>query len=212
LLRACSEDAAGKRHRRRAPSACGSSTRRRPSNFQWRRPDDRTKRIAARAPDLDIFSQAFVTLVLTGWQITAAGREFLASVEKPAPPLAAPVAASIAVTDPVTAPLIGANTRRHRRRRRSRGHAFCGRLAFLNCRQRKAPKRKSAAAARWTRCAVRVWPILSKHFDWQHPGVPHADHRRHNDASSDPIEARCRSVRKRGSAHNDQQARRCAGR
>jgi hypothetical protein len=44
---------------------------------------DRMKRIAARAPDLDMFSQAFVLREPTGWQITAAGREFLASVEKP---------------------------------------------------------------------------------------------------------------------------------
>jgi hypothetical protein len=85
---------------------------------------DLTKRIAARAPDLDIFSQAFVLREPTGWQITAAGREFLASVEKPVPPLAAPVEAAPAVTDlPVTgpppAPLIGANARRKRRRRQT---------------------------------------------------------------------------------------------
>ncbi len=85
---------------------------------------DLTKRIAARAKDLDIFSQAFVLREPTGWQITAAGREFLASVEKPAPPSAALVEAAPAVTHlPVTAPppapLIGANTRRQRRRRRT---------------------------------------------------------------------------------------------
>lgn len=83
---------------------------------------DLTKRIAARAPDLDIFSQALVVREPTGWQLTAAGREFLASVEKPVPPLAPPVEAALAVTDlPVTAPppvpLIGVNTRRQRRRR-----------------------------------------------------------------------------------------------
>jgi hypothetical protein len=39
LLRACLEDASGKRHRCRAPSACGSPTRRRPSNFQRPRLD-----------------------------------------------------------------------------------------------------------------------------------------------------------------------------
>ena len=60
---------------------------------------DQTKRIAARAPDLNIFSQRFVLREPTGWQITAAGREFLASVEKPVPPLAAPVEAAPAVTD-----------------------------------------------------------------------------------------------------------------
>ena len=45
---------------------------------------DRTKRLAARAPGLDIFSQALVLRDDSGWQITDAGRELLASVEKPA--------------------------------------------------------------------------------------------------------------------------------
>jgi hypothetical protein len=44
---------------------------------------DRTKRLAARAPTLDIFSQSFVVRDDTGWQITDAGRAFLASVENP---------------------------------------------------------------------------------------------------------------------------------
>ena len=46
---------------------------------------DRTKRLAARAPGLDIFAQALVLRDDTGWQITDAGRALLASVEKPAP-------------------------------------------------------------------------------------------------------------------------------
>ena len=44
---------------------------------------DRTKRLAARAPSLDIFSQSFVVRDDAGWQITDAGRAFLASVETP---------------------------------------------------------------------------------------------------------------------------------
>jgi hypothetical protein len=44
---------------------------------------DRTKRLAARAPDLEIFSQSFVLRDDAGWQITDAGRAFLASVESP---------------------------------------------------------------------------------------------------------------------------------
>ncbi|MDB5604701.1 MAG: hypothetical protein JWP25_1601 [Bradyrhizobium sp.] len=44
---------------------------------------DRTKRLAARAPGLDIFSQSFVLRDDAGWQITDAGREFLSSVETP---------------------------------------------------------------------------------------------------------------------------------
>ena len=41
------------------------------------------KRLAARAPDLDIFSQSFVLRDDAGWEITDAGRAFLASVEMP---------------------------------------------------------------------------------------------------------------------------------
>jgi hypothetical protein len=44
---------------------------------------DRTKRLAARAPGLEIFSQSFVLRDDAGWQITDAGRTFLASVETP---------------------------------------------------------------------------------------------------------------------------------
>src|ERR1700736_337746 len=47
----------------------------------------RTKRLAARAPDLDIFSQSFVLRDNTGWQITDAGRAFLASIDTPVPML-----------------------------------------------------------------------------------------------------------------------------
>jgi hypothetical protein len=79
-----------------------------------------TKRIAARAPDLDIFSQTFVVRDPTGWQITAAGREFLASIEKPASPLeAVPAMVDPPVATPPV-PLVGVNTRRQRRGRRPR--------------------------------------------------------------------------------------------
>jgi len=44
---------------------------------------DRTKRLAARAPGLEIFSQSFVLRDDAGWQITDAGRAFLTSVETP---------------------------------------------------------------------------------------------------------------------------------
>ena len=83
---------------------------------------DRTKRLAARAPGLDIFSQTLVLRDDTGWQITDAGRALLASVEKPAPVTAtsdqgpevvvtlAPVPASPAIR------LAAASRRRPRRR------------------------------------------------------------------------------------------------
>jgi hypothetical protein len=97
---------------------------------------DLTKRIAARAPDLDIFSQAFVLREPTGWLITAAGRDFLAAVERPA--AAAPVAAEAVllasaveipplIVDPPAAapglPLIGLNTSRRRRRSAREGRS-----------------------------------------------------------------------------------------
>jgi hypothetical protein len=47
---------------------------------------DRTKRLAARAPDLDIFSQSFVLRDNAGWQITDAGRTFLDFHQTPIQP------------------------------------------------------------------------------------------------------------------------------
>jgi hypothetical protein len=47
---------------------------------------DRTKRLAARAPDLDIFSQSFVLRDNAGWQITDAGRAFLDFLQTPIQP------------------------------------------------------------------------------------------------------------------------------
>jgi hypothetical protein len=44
---------------------------------------DRTKRIAARTPGLDIFSQGMVVRSSAGWQITDPGRAFLAESEIP---------------------------------------------------------------------------------------------------------------------------------
>ena len=46
---------------------------------------DRTKRLTARAPDLDISSQALVLWDDLGWQITDAGQAFLNSLEPPTP-------------------------------------------------------------------------------------------------------------------------------
>jgi hypothetical protein len=42
---------------------------------------NRTKRLAARAPKLDIFADSFVLRDDRGWQITESGRQFLASLE-----------------------------------------------------------------------------------------------------------------------------------
>jgi hypothetical protein len=57
---------------------------------------NRTKRLAARAPKLDIFADSFVLRDDNGWHITQGGRQFLASLEAPllivAPPVQAPEA------------------------------------------------------------------------------------------------------------------------
>jgi hypothetical protein len=52
---------------------------------------NRTKRLAARAPKLDIFADAFVLRDDNGWHITKGGRQFLASLEAPLPIAAEPV-------------------------------------------------------------------------------------------------------------------------
>ena len=44
----------------------------------------RMKRLAARAPGLDIFSSGYVLRDAAGWQVTEAGRAFRASIETPA--------------------------------------------------------------------------------------------------------------------------------
>jgi hypothetical protein len=93
---------------------------------------DRTKRIAARAPDLNIFGQALVIRDAAGWQITVAGLEFLATIEKPASVVVPAVEPEVVAFGPPAAapppvPLIGINTgRRGRRRRRTRSAASGG--------------------------------------------------------------------------------------
>jgi hypothetical protein len=49
--------------------------------------------MAARAPKLDIFVDAFVLRDDNGWHITEGGRQFLASLEAPLPIATAPVQA-----------------------------------------------------------------------------------------------------------------------
>ena len=46
---------------------------------------DRLKRLAERAPGLDVFSQLFVLRDKAGWQVTDAGRAFLVALETGAP-------------------------------------------------------------------------------------------------------------------------------
>ena len=60
------------------------------SGADW---SQRMKRLAARAPGLDIFSSGYVVREPNGWQITKKGRDFLISIETPlAEPAHTPVA------------------------------------------------------------------------------------------------------------------------
>jgi hypothetical protein len=74
------------------------------------------KRLAARAPDLDIFSQSFVLRDHAGWQITDAGRAFLDFLQTPSQPTSddrqAPEVAAILVLPPAASPmtLLGVNS------------------------------------------------------------------------------------------------------
>lgn len=52
------------------------------SGADW---SQRMKCLAARAPGLDIFTSGYVLRNDRGWQITDPGREFLRSIEVPAP-------------------------------------------------------------------------------------------------------------------------------
>jgi len=73
------------------------------SGADW---SQRMKRLAARAPGLDIFSSGYVLREASGWQITAKGREFLISIESPvAEPALTPVALPTPiVSDPTDLP------------------------------------------------------------------------------------------------------------
>jgi hypothetical protein len=83
----------------------------------------RMKRLAARAPDLDIFSQALVLRDDAGWQITVTGRALLASLEKPAPVMATtdqdPDVVATVTSVQASPPIILAAVRRRRPRRRA---------------------------------------------------------------------------------------------
>jgi len=82
---------------------------------------DRTKRLLARAPGLDIFGQSLVIRDDQGWQITEAGRELLAPIENPASATAAeeaPAADEPMYSTSAPLPLLVVGRRRglHRRR------------------------------------------------------------------------------------------------
>jgi hypothetical protein len=85
---------------------------------------DRTKRLLARAPDLDIFGQSLVICDAHRWQISEAGLALLAAIESPAAatattedaPKAEPFRYSISTALP--AHLVEHRQRKSHRRRR----------------------------------------------------------------------------------------------
>jgi len=87
---------------------------------------DRTRRLAARVPDLDIFSQGLVERISGGWKITSKGRALLELMEaRPtaleraeAPPVVETNATSSAPVPPLRQPADRAKRRRERRERR----------------------------------------------------------------------------------------------
>jgi hypothetical protein len=87
---------------------------------------DRTRRLAARVPDLDIFSQGLVERISGGWKITSKGRALLELMEaRPtaleraeAPPVLETSETSSAPVPPLRQPAERAKRRRERRERR----------------------------------------------------------------------------------------------
>lgn len=80
------------------------------------------KRLAARAPELDIFSNGYVLREPSAWQITQQGRDFLTSIEAPsADPAVSPVASRPpVVSGPTELPTNVIRLAGHKVRRRSR--------------------------------------------------------------------------------------------
>lgn len=89
---------------------------------------DRTRRLASRVPDLDIFSQGLVERISGGWRLTSKGRDILEFMEvRPAPgePGVAflvnetsPPVLEIAPVPPLPRPADRAKPQRERRKRR----------------------------------------------------------------------------------------------
>jgi hypothetical protein len=88
---------------------------------------ERTRRLAARVPDLDIFSQGLVERLNGGWRITNKGRSVLEIMEarpaaahpmEPAPILT--VEEQMPAANPVPMPSIAPDRRKRDRKRRHR--------------------------------------------------------------------------------------------
>jgi hypothetical protein len=87
---------------------------------------DRTRRLAAKAPGLDIWSQGLVERISGGWKITTKGRALLdlmearpgASETVQVPAIVDSIAASTSPVSPLRQPADRAKRRRERRERR----------------------------------------------------------------------------------------------
>ena len=82
---------------------------------------ERTKRLAARVPDLDIFSQGLVERLNGGWRITEKGRGWLEFME--AQPGEPDPASEPPVAEPLPAPRLHDSARLGRAQRRQRRRA-----------------------------------------------------------------------------------------
>lgn len=87
------------------------------SGPEW---SERTARLAARLPGLEIFAQGFVERREGGWHITDAGRSALELMEKPAVPQALVSAPEPPLTIPRLVIAVPDRRRVERRRRRRR--------------------------------------------------------------------------------------------
>ncbi|MFB9264433.1 hypothetical protein ACFFWD_14830 [Bradyrhizobium erythrophlei] len=85
---------------------------------------EHTKRLAARVPDLDIFSQGLIERMNGGWRITGKGRSVLEIMEaRPAPAQATELPPVCAVEQPTALspmPSIAPVRRKRERKRRQR--------------------------------------------------------------------------------------------
>ncbi|WP_049823942.1 hypothetical protein [Bradyrhizobium sp. WSM2254] len=86
---------------------------------------ERTKRLAARVPDLDIFSQGLVERLNGGWRITDKGRSVLeimearsAAVPATEPPSIRATSDSTPAATPAVSPVATGRRKRDRKRRR----------------------------------------------------------------------------------------------
>ena len=89
------------------------------SGADW---SQRMKRLATRAPGLDIFSSGYVLRDSDGWRITDAGRAYLTSIEAPScepalvePEVVRPVAAAAPALPPIVIQIADHAVARRRR-------------------------------------------------------------------------------------------------